>query len=418
MANRTLRLALALALWCSSATAQVGSYSNGDVVRISDGDTITVNDSGKELKVRLFGIDAPELSQAYGPEARQHLVELIGDGPVTVFIRAGDRYGRLVGEVYRDGLAINREMVRSGFAWWYEAYSSYDRDLARLQNDARNMQVGLWSDGDPVAPWEFRRDRSRERFGASFPMVKSYSVTTMDDFALDESDVLFAGLTGYDLLDVLKEQYEPEYVHSYRAAREYMFCIADHQDGAVELAYTGELFEFEDSEVCGIPDHEFVNTEHIWPQSKFGRNRTIKADIHLLAPVYSRVNSSRSNKPFAEIRDEETDAWWGTEFAVSMKPERDSDSFSESSNEYFEPREEFKGDVARAMFYVFTIYHDANLALDWFWPQVGTLLAWNADDPPDDSELARMESVALTQGNQNPFVLDPSLAERVFGLLE
>src|SRR2546428_10732285 len=87
----------------------------GTVVGISDGDTISVLREGKAVKVRLYGVDAPEKAQAFGTKARQFTAALVFQKDVTVIVHATDRYGRLVGEVLLpDGRSLSQELVKAG----------------------------------------------------------------------------------------------------------------------------------------------------------------------------------------------------------------------------------------------------------------------------------------------------------------
>ncbi|WP_375511274.1 endonuclease [uncultured Nostoc sp.] len=92
------------------------------------------------------------------------------------------------------------------------------------------------------------------------------------------------------------------------------------------------------------------------------------------------------------------------------------DKFSESASFKFEPREKVKGDIARAIFYFYTIYRDQaeRVDLNYFQEQCDTLCKWNQQDPPDITEIERSHAIAKFQGNDNPFVLDVTLAERAY----
>lgn len=129
------------------------------VVGVADGDTITVLDGTTQVKVRLNGIDCPERGQAFGARAKQLTAELAFGKTVTVRPFGKDRYGRVLGEVVlADGRVLNRELVAAGMAWHYTRYSK-DEKLARLERQAREGRLGLWSEGRAVAPWEFRAAR-------------------------------------------------------------------------------------------------------------------------------------------------------------------------------------------------------------------------------------------------------------------
>ena len=104
--------------------AQALGATEGRCLRVSDGDTITIAAEGRKEKVRLIGIDAPELRQEGGPEAQQYLAKRILNRRVKVEGETRDRYGRLLGTVYLGEENINLSLVREGHAWDYKAYSA------------------------------------------------------------------------------------------------------------------------------------------------------------------------------------------------------------------------------------------------------------------------------------------------------
>jgi micrococcal nuclease len=149
-----LPLLLTLSL-ASNASADF----TGEVVEVIDGDTIEVMRDGRSERVRLHGIDAPEKGQAFGKSSKRTASELSFGKDVTVLQHGVDKYGRTLGEVILpDDRSLNREMVRSGYAWRYRKYSN-DRTLDRLETNARRSNRGLWQDDDAVAPWEYRRGK-------------------------------------------------------------------------------------------------------------------------------------------------------------------------------------------------------------------------------------------------------------------
>jgi len=133
---------------------------SGKVVRIADGDTLTLLDaSNTQHKIRLHGIDTPERGQPYGNAAREALEAHVAGQRIGVVIQDTDRYGRTVGTVYRNGQNINLALVRDGWAWWYERYARNDHQLAQAQREAKAARRGLWQDSNPIPPWEWRRLR-------------------------------------------------------------------------------------------------------------------------------------------------------------------------------------------------------------------------------------------------------------------
>jgi len=162
-----------------------------------------------------------------------------------------------------------------------------------------------------------------------------------------------------------------------------------------------------------------INCEHTWPQSLGAGSEPMKSDMHHLFPTKSNVNSSRGNDPFADIPDVNTDKWYKDDYYIETIPNSDIDEYAEKWNppnqddERFEPREQQKGDTARAMFYFYTIYE--NQATVGFWElQEQQLIDWHFYDLPDQSEINRSNSIASYQGNNNPYVIDPSLVGRIF----
>lgn len=129
------------------------------VVGVSDGDTITVRcgDLPQE-RIRLLEIDAPEKKQAFGQHAKQELSNLVYGQTIDVEPRGKDRYKRTLAHLKLDGLDINREMVRRGYAWCYRQYL---KDLSCLEDEraARDAKKGLWRDANAQPPWEFRHPR-------------------------------------------------------------------------------------------------------------------------------------------------------------------------------------------------------------------------------------------------------------------
>lgn len=135
----------------------------GKVIRVADGDTITILDQTiTQHKIRLAGIDAPEKGMPFGQKSKEHLSDLVAGKQVQVETNKVDRYGRNVGKVIVDGLDANLSQIDAGFAWHYKAYEREQSVVDRLAYDkaekrAREAKKGLWLDGEPVPPWEWRR---------------------------------------------------------------------------------------------------------------------------------------------------------------------------------------------------------------------------------------------------------------------
>ena len=127
------------------------------IVGVHDGDSITALAAGNvQLKVRLDGIDAPELKQPFSTQSKQALSGMVFGKVVSLHVSGQDRYKRTLAVVMVGGMNVNMEMARLGLAWWYEKYSK-DAALMAAQSEARAARRGLWSDPAPIPPWEWRR---------------------------------------------------------------------------------------------------------------------------------------------------------------------------------------------------------------------------------------------------------------------
>ncbi len=126
------------------------------VVAVADGDTATALVAGERVKIRLWGIDAPESSQEHGGEAKAALAELVMGREVEIDDRGDDKYGRRLAVLRVAGESVNTRMVQLGWAWWYQRYAPRDRELRAAEEAARQGKVGLWAEAAPVAPWVFR----------------------------------------------------------------------------------------------------------------------------------------------------------------------------------------------------------------------------------------------------------------------
>lgn len=152
---------LLLALLLTAQLAQAADLP-GRVVRVVDGDTIVLDAGTDCYRVRLAGIDALERDQPWGDASTRELRRQVAGKDVVVDWDKRDRYDRLVGVVRLDGEDVNLHMVDRGMAWHYKRYAneqtSEGRELySAAEIAAQAARRGLWSDGDPVAPWEWRR---------------------------------------------------------------------------------------------------------------------------------------------------------------------------------------------------------------------------------------------------------------------
>lgn len=152
----------AFLLLASVLHAQI--WVQGTVEKVSDGDTFRMLANGQVVKVRLYGIDAPESKQEHGLVAKAALDSLILGKNVKVKVTDTDRYGRSIGEIWLgDSLEVNLWLVNHGHAWWYKAYGKNRPDLGKAEATARTARRGLWAAANPQEPWDWRSEkRSRQ----------------------------------------------------------------------------------------------------------------------------------------------------------------------------------------------------------------------------------------------------------------
>ncbi len=133
---------------------------SGKVVKVTDGDTITVLTEGKQKKVRLYGIDCPEYQQPHWQEASRVTRQIVLGQTVDINPIDIDPYGRTVALVWQREILLNVELVRLGLAWVYPQFCTTDwpcHQMEELQIHAKEGRVGLWSDDRPVPPWKWKR---------------------------------------------------------------------------------------------------------------------------------------------------------------------------------------------------------------------------------------------------------------------
>lgn len=227
--------------------------------------------------------------------------------------------------------------------------------------------------------------------------------------------VIPAGLSGEALFQTLHAAV-PKRDVSYGEAKAYMYSKADNVtcNGAPGIitfysrvclngssANGNDYPERSDLNGDGVVD-SLINAEHIWPQSYFKSALPMVSDLFNLAPTFATPNSRRGN----------------SRFALVTRADYSTSCGSKRGKEGFEPCGPAKGDVARSVLYFVLAYHDRDIrqGMDYneFWvKQVPMFLEWNRLDPPDANERRRNDLVQEFQGNRNPFIDEPALADRI-----
>lgn len=158
-------LIAAFAVLCCLCTDVNAASMFGKVIDVSSGDVLTISNMKRPVRVKLVGVDAPEMDQVFGDVARKHLSDLIHDKNVVVNYSGIAADGSVVGRVLLNDADIGAQMIRDGAAWFdpnnLSQLSLDDRELYRqAQQAARGERRGLWQVENPTAPWEFVRARA------------------------------------------------------------------------------------------------------------------------------------------------------------------------------------------------------------------------------------------------------------------
>jgi len=230
-----------------------------------------------------------------------------------------------------------------------------------------------------------------------------FTFTTASAYQVPQQ-IILSGHSGASLNSNIVSSYKPSATQGYPPPA--LFGeVYKLPNGTVRCVYTG----LESAGGSGM------NVEHSFPQSK-GASGQAKSDMNHLFPTQNGVNSDRGNYPFGNIPDNEVNYWYNLSTKTPSKPAAFLDEYSRvKSGVMFEPRADHKGNVARAMFYFYTMYKNQADAADanFFNNQKNTLYAWNYLDPVDSLEYARALIIAKYQSNKaNPYVLDTTLIRR------
>ncbi len=256
-------------------------------------------------------------------------------------------------------------------------------------------------------------------------------------FLIISAQVSFAqilpDLEGDELFEAVVEEYKPNFVETYSQARILMYQEIYNINDTVNTLYSGHTLYLPPQEQFPIQflatdgQANGINAEHIYPRSKGAseENGNAFSDLHNLVPARWAVNEARSNFPFGDVDDEDSDCWFYRNSKVD-KADRASisnpDSFAEldqitSNFGIFEPREMSKGDIARSVFYFYTMYRDEALEADddFFDDMREDLCGWHNEDAVSEEEMDRNIMKAMVQdGKANPFIMDCGLANRMY----
>ncbi len=223
---------------------------------------------------------------------------------------------------------------------------------------------------------------------------------------------LFSEDTGETLRAKIVANYAPKQLLNTKKASDLAFEI-DSTSTRIVCIYTGYSIQRSPNKNPRRDALEKgISRETIFPQSKAAE--AAQSDVHNITPARVQVNSARSNLPFAEIPLNEVRTWFHGSEETTSAPTDNMEEYAKLANHAFEPRDAAKGRIARAMFYIYTIYGD-RVDADYFEQQKETLRKWHRNYPATEAEIERSRKVANSpQGNPNPFVLDPTLVDRIY----
>ena len=131
------------------------------VIGISDGDTFKgLTADNKQIRFRIYGIDAPEKKQAFSNVSKQKLSDLIFGKTVRIKVqKESDRWRRPIVWVFTpEDKDVSAEMLKAGMAWHYKEFDKSQK-YADLEIQARNKKIGLWTEQNPTEPWLFRKKK-------------------------------------------------------------------------------------------------------------------------------------------------------------------------------------------------------------------------------------------------------------------
>ena len=154
---------LFLCVWLLVLIPQIQAESlYAKVTGIMDGDTVEILVNKNPIRIRLYGIDCPEASQAFGTVAKKFTSQLVFGKNVRAELFGYDKYRRRLGDiVLEDGTSLSQQLLKNGLAWWYQKYASENKALQSLEKEAKDRKLGLWADKEPIPPWAYRKNKRK-----------------------------------------------------------------------------------------------------------------------------------------------------------------------------------------------------------------------------------------------------------------
>ncbi|MBK9745045.1 MAG: endonuclease [Saprospiraceae bacterium] len=234
---------------------------------------------------------------------------------------------------------------------------------------------------------------------------------------LTAQEIIFPGLRGDSLTTEIKKYYTPKKVLKYDDARTKLYNeIFLHKD-TLECFYSGYKIPVPiGTNILSWTARYGIQTEHLFPRSLGSASMPALGDLHHLVPARATINTLRKNSPFQDIPDDQTKYWIYKDKVLNNIPRTQIHIYSEYKSNAFEPLEKRKGDIVRSIFYFYTLYKSASdkKSKTFFTSMLPDLCRWHRSDKVDSTEILRSLAIARIQSNVNPFIFDPSLAERCY----
>ncbi|MGB8700217.1 MAG: SAV_2336 N-terminal domain-related protein [Thermosynechococcaceae cyanobacterium] len=282
------------------------------------------------------------------------------------------------------------------------------------------LQVWMTSEDqvivDEVRPLAIVASEVLKRWGRHYADIveaveKRYELKIREKVDLQHQN-LFPDDRGETLKRNVAEAYQPRQLLQRPDANAKIIQI-DKLENRIQCIYTGYSIVLDETNRLADKGFEHgINFDTICPHSK--RSGEFSGDMHHIFPAKAKVNSARGALPFAELADAEVLEWFRNDDQMTTIPSDYKGEYSRKGRQGFEPRDQAKGRVARALFYVYTIY-EGQADPSFFEKQKVVLRQWHSNYPPTQEELIRSQKIAKSeQGNANPFVVDPTLVERIF----
>lgn len=134
---------------------------SGKVTKVSDGDSFFLKSGKKSYRIRMYGVDAPELHQKYGEFSKKALEDMILNKNVNIKVINEDKYGRKVGKVFVGNKEVNLELLKNGYVFFYEYYAKNEKEYRRAYEKALEEKRGLWKYNDVESPRDYRMENKK-----------------------------------------------------------------------------------------------------------------------------------------------------------------------------------------------------------------------------------------------------------------